>query len=71
MLAGVLRGDGDQVLTEWAARRRRIARTVVRMTDRMTRAANLENHTAQRVRNAVVRLVGSLAAAMTVRSTSG
>lgn len=62
-LTGVLRGNGDRALTDWAVQRRQIARTVVNMTDRMTRAATASNHVAQHLRNAVVQLIGHVPAA--------
>jgi 2-polyprenyl-6-methoxyphenol hydroxylase-like FAD-dependent oxidoreductase len=62
-LARVLCGDSDRALTEWAGQRRRIARTLVRMTDRMTRAATVSGRTDQHLRNAVVRLIGHVPAA--------
>ena len=57
------RGDDDRALTAWAERRHRVAQDVVPLTDRMTRTATLENHTAQSVRNAALQLVAHLPAA--------
>ena len=68
---------GDQVaLDEWARSRRRVARKVVALTDRMTRTATIESRTGQAIRNAVVQLVGHVPAArkalaMTLSELSG
>ena len=62
-LAKALHGGADQPLTEWAEHRRRIAADIVTMTDRMTRAATIENPIGQAMRNAIVQFVGHLPAA--------
>lgn len=58
----------DQALTTgqrhpveaWARKRHAIAEDVVQLTDRMTRAATLQSAVAQKVRNALITLVGHL-----------
>ena len=50
----------DQELSAWAQRRQRVARGVVRLTDRMTRTATIESHAGQALRNAVLRLAGQM-----------
>jgi 2-polyprenyl-6-methoxyphenol hydroxylase-like FAD-dependent oxidoreductase len=62
-LKGVFCGDGDRALIEWAERRRRIARTVVRMTDRMTGAGTVSGRIDQHLRNAALGLIGHVPAA--------
>jgi 2-polyprenyl-6-methoxyphenol hydroxylase-like FAD-dependent oxidoreductase len=62
-LAKVLHGGTDAPLTEWAEHRRRVAADIVTMTDRMTRAATIENPIGQSVRNAIVQFIGHLPAA--------
>ena len=61
-LAAAVGGGSDELLSAWAERRRRAARNVVRLTDRMTRAATIENRAGQVLRNAVVQLVGQVPA---------
>jgi len=51
---------------EWAARRHKIAREVVALTDRMTRVATVKSATAQTLRNIAVSFAGHL---LPVRST--
>lgn len=53
----------DRQLTAWAERRHRVAEGVVRLTDRMTRTATVENRAAQALRNAALQLIGHLPAA--------
>jgi 2-polyprenyl-6-methoxyphenol hydroxylase-like FAD-dependent oxidoreductase len=62
-LAAAMASGNDQALVDWAERRRRVARNIVRLTDRMTRAATIESRTGQALRNAIVQLVGHLPAA--------
>ncbi len=53
--------DGDDgALDGWAARRREIAKSVITMTDRMTRAATLKSRPAELLRNAAISLVGHI-----------
>ena len=61
-LAAAVGGGSDELLSAWAERRRRAARNVVRLTDRMTRAATIENRAGQILRNAMVQLVGQVPA---------
>jgi 2-polyprenyl-6-methoxyphenol hydroxylase-like FAD-dependent oxidoreductase len=62
-LASALQDGTEDALDAWAARRRRVARKVVALTDRMTRAATLENRAAQVIRNAAVQFIGHIPAA--------
>ncbi|HYL71278.1 MAG TPA: FAD-dependent monooxygenase [Candidatus Dormibacteraeota bacterium] len=48
----------DRELSDWAQRRQRVARNVVRLTDRLTRTATIESHAGQALRNAILRLAG-------------
>jgi len=53
--------DGDATrLDAWAAKRHRVARDVVAMTDRMTRVATMKSPTAQALRNFAVGFLGHL-----------
>jgi len=53
--------DGDETrLDAWAAKRHRIARDVVTMTDRMTRLATMTSPTGQTLRNIAVAFAGHL-----------
>jgi 2-polyprenyl-6-methoxyphenol hydroxylase-like FAD-dependent oxidoreductase len=63
VLASALRDGSDDALDAWASRRRRVAIKVVGLTDRMTRAATLENRAAQIIRNAAVQFIGHIPAA--------
>lgn len=45
-------------LDAWSARRHEIARSVVNLTDRMTRAATLKSRPAELLRNAAISLIG-------------
>jgi 2-polyprenyl-6-methoxyphenol hydroxylase-like FAD-dependent oxidoreductase len=61
-LADVLSGAaGDEVLDAYATARRRVAAGVVRMTDRLTRAATARNPAVRAVRNTVLSVAGRLA----------
>jgi 2-polyprenyl-6-methoxyphenol hydroxylase-like FAD-dependent oxidoreductase len=61
LLADVVSGKaGDDVLDTYATTRRRVAAGVVRMTDRLTRAATARNPAVQAVRNAVLSFGGRL-----------
>ena len=51
--------DGTR-LDDWAARRHKIAREVVALTDRMTRVATVKSATAQTLRNIAVSFAGHL-----------
>jgi 2-polyprenyl-6-methoxyphenol hydroxylase-like FAD-dependent oxidoreductase len=62
-LADAIARDNDQALTAWAEQRHRVAEDVVRLTDRMTWTATIENRMMQAVRNAAVQLVGHVPAA--------
>lgn len=53
-----LETGGRETLEEWARKRHAIAEDVVHTTDRMTRAATLESPVAQKLRNALITLVG-------------
>jgi 2-polyprenyl-6-methoxyphenol hydroxylase-like FAD-dependent oxidoreductase len=57
-LVAKLQGADDEVLDKWAIERRNVARRVVRMTDRLTRAATLRARPWQTVRNAVITTAG-------------
>ena len=59
-LAAVVERRDDPALAAWAKQRLQVARDVVRLTDRMTRAATIENRFAQAVRNTAVQIVGSV-----------
>jgi 2-polyprenyl-6-methoxyphenol hydroxylase-like FAD-dependent oxidoreductase len=60
VLAAVLKDGKEARLDAWAARRHRIARNVVALTDRMTRIATLKSPAAQAVRNLAVASAGRL-----------
>jgi 2-polyprenyl-6-methoxyphenol hydroxylase-like FAD-dependent oxidoreductase len=75
-IAAALSAGNQEALDEWARSRQRVAKKVVRLTDRMTRAATIESRTGQAIRNAVVQLVGHVpvarkALAMTLSELSG
>lgn len=59
-LCSVLRGEGEAALEEWQASRRKIAQSVVAMTDRMTRVATATSPSMKRLRNAVIEIVGHI-----------
>lgn len=59
-LADALDTGATAGLESWAERRREIARSVVAMTDRMTRAATLESTPLRLLRNAALTIVGHL-----------
>jgi 2-polyprenyl-6-methoxyphenol hydroxylase-like FAD-dependent oxidoreductase len=61
-LAAALRTNNDQALAEWAQQRHRIAAEVVRMTDRMTRAATIGSRPGQALRNTVIQVAGHIPA---------
>ena len=65
--------DGDEArLDSWAARRHKIAKDVVALTDRMTRVATMKSPTGQALRNMAVAFVGHLPwARAAVAKTSG
>ena len=53
--------DGDEARLEtWAARRHRVARDVIALTDRMTRVATMKSPTGQVLRNMAVAFFGHL-----------
>ena len=53
--------DGDEArLIAWAKERRRVARDVVKMTDRLTRVAVMKSRVGQRFRNTAVTLAGHM-----------
>jgi 2-polyprenyl-6-methoxyphenol hydroxylase-like FAD-dependent oxidoreductase len=60
-LAAVFAGERDSVLDNYSAARRPIAKSVVTMTDRLTRLATLPR-AARPIRNAAISLVGRLPA---------
>jgi 2-polyprenyl-6-methoxyphenol hydroxylase-like FAD-dependent oxidoreductase len=62
-LASVMQDGAEDALDAWAGRRRHVAKKVVLLTDRMTRAAMLENRAAQIMRNAAVQFIGHIPAA--------
>jgi len=75
-IASALSAGNQEALDEWELMRRRVAKRVVSMTDRMTRAATINSRTGQAIRNAVVQLVGHVPAArkalaMTLSELSG
>jgi 2-polyprenyl-6-methoxyphenol hydroxylase-like FAD-dependent oxidoreductase len=75
-IASALSAGNQGAFDEWALMRRRVAKRVVSMTDRMTRAATIDSRTGQAIRNAVVQLVGHVPAArkalaMTLSELSG
>lgn len=61
-LAETLQTRSDRALDTWAEWRHQIASDVIRMADRMTRTATIENRTGQVVRNTLLQLVGQLPA---------
>jgi len=61
-MASAFGAGSAQSLVNWAHDRRRVARRVVRLTDRMTRAATIGNKTGQIVRNTIVELAGHVPA---------
>jgi 2-polyprenyl-6-methoxyphenol hydroxylase-like FAD-dependent oxidoreductase len=62
-LAAAIADGNDQALTAWAEHRHRVAKDVVRLTDRMTRTATIENKVVQAVRNAALQIIGHVPAA--------
>ena len=53
--------DGDEErLDAWAARRHKVARDVVSLTDRMTRVATMKSPAGQALRNMAVAFAGHL-----------
>jgi 2-polyprenyl-6-methoxyphenol hydroxylase-like FAD-dependent oxidoreductase len=62
-LATALRTGDLGLLTDWTAARHRIATDVVRLTDRMTRAATLSHPVARTGRNLLLRLIDHVPAA--------
>ena len=62
-LATALRTGDLGLLTHWTAARHRIATDVVRLTDRMTRAATLSHPVARTGRNLLLRLIDHVPAA--------
>ncbi len=59
-LAAVLHGESAALLDQWAESRRKIARSIVQMTDRMTRMATASSPVLRLFRNAVIEMVGHL-----------
>jgi 2-polyprenyl-6-methoxyphenol hydroxylase-like FAD-dependent oxidoreductase len=55
-LVDVLAGGGDAALADWAERRHRIASEVIRLADRLTWTATIENRAGQVVRNALLQV---------------
>jgi 2-polyprenyl-6-methoxyphenol hydroxylase-like FAD-dependent oxidoreductase len=63
-LAAVVAGRADErSLDDYERVRRPVAEHVVALTDRMTRAATLRGAAARSIRNAAIRLLGSIPAA--------
>jgi 2-polyprenyl-6-methoxyphenol hydroxylase-like FAD-dependent oxidoreductase len=60
-LAAVLSGEPDNVLDDYSAARRPIAKSVVKMTDRLTRLATMPR-AARPIRNTAISIVGRLPA---------
>ncbi|MDA9430892.1 FAD-dependent oxidoreductase [Bradyrhizobium sp. CCBAU 51627] len=59
-LLAAVRGEGTAALDDWAARRHEIARKVVGVTDRMTRAATLQTSPARSIRNTMLAMAGHI-----------
>jgi 2-polyprenyl-6-methoxyphenol hydroxylase-like FAD-dependent oxidoreductase len=59
-LADTLKDGADSRLDSWAARRHRVARDVVTLTDRMTRMATMKSGAGQTLRNVAVAFAGHL-----------
>ena len=59
-LLHALRSGDEACLNAWAERRHKIAKEVVSLTDRMTRAGTLKTPAARTLRNAVVSLIGHI-----------
>ena len=59
-LLAAVHGKGTAALDDWAARRHEIARKVVGLTDRMTRAATLQTPVARSLRNMVLAIAGHI-----------
>ena len=57
-LVAALEDGGDQALSAWAEHRRQVAEDVVRLTDRITRTATIENRIGQALRNAALQFIG-------------
>jgi 2-polyprenyl-6-methoxyphenol hydroxylase-like FAD-dependent oxidoreductase len=62
-LVAAIADGNDQALAAWAEHRHRVAKDVVRLTDRMTRTATIENKVVQAVRNAALQIIGHVPAA--------
>jgi 2-polyprenyl-6-methoxyphenol hydroxylase-like FAD-dependent oxidoreductase len=63
VLEGVLRSGDEKPLREWEEKRLKIARSVVSMTDRMTKVATSSSPLVRLVRDAALGLLGHLPAA--------
>lgn len=61
-LAETLATGREHALDSWAEWRHQVASGVIRMADRMTRTATIENRAGQAVRNALLQLVGHVPA---------
>ncbi len=59
-LVAVWSGGDSSSLNEWASNRREIARSIVQLTDRMTKAATATSPMMKMLRNAVLDVVGHL-----------
>lgn len=59
-LVDTLKDGADSRLDSWAARRHRVARDVVTLTDRMTRMATMKSGAGQTLRNVAVAFAGHL-----------
>lgn len=62
-LPSVLRGGDASALDDWAAKRKRIAKSIVRMTDRMTKLATLSSPLGRTARDLLLGAFGQLPAA--------
>jgi len=62
LVAVVTAGADEDLLDQYEHGRRPVAQQVVAFTDRITRAATLRSRIARSVRNAAIRLVGSIPA---------
>lgn len=62
-LVGAIASGEERELIAWADRRHRVAEEVVRLTDRMTRTATVQNRIVQTVRNVALQLISHLPAA--------
>ena len=61
-LSRALRNGDETGIDDWVERRHAVAKDVVAMTDRMTRAATAKSATARLLRNALLLTVGHLPA---------